>query len=159
MLQLNEILLHFFVLFCHRLVGSSLSWNFVTLFTGVGINLQKEEYKTECSIWRACGIAGMSLYVVCVTISSNFYQLRCISRYLGSMFIMEKYNCSIKCKYHTYLVYFKFLGIGVGLSRDASSLMVGQYFKRKREQVEIVVVSGSGLGIIIMSISIHSAIG
>lgn len=51
------------------------------------------------------------------------------------------------------------LGIGVGLSRDASSLMVGQYFKRKREMVEIIVVSGSGLGIILMSVAVHAAYG
>jgi len=49
-------------------------------------------------------------------------------------------------------------GVGVGLTRDASSLMVGQYFKRKRELVEIVVVSGSGIGILLMSMSMHTAI-
>lgn len=49
-------------------------------------------------------------------------------------------------------------GVGVGLTRDASTLMVGQYFKRKRELVEIVVVAGSGLGILIMAIAVHMAI-
>ncbi|CAG0881627.1 unnamed protein product [Cyprideis torosa] len=44
------------------------------------------------------------------------------------------------------------IGVGVGLTRDTSTLMVGQYFKRKREFVEIFVVSGSGLGIAVISI-------
>jgi hypothetical protein len=33
-------------------------------------------------------------------------------------------------------------GLGVGLVRDSSTLMVAQYFKRKRELVEVIVVSG-----------------
>ncbi|XP_069952551.1 monocarboxylate transporter 12 isoform X2 [Cherax quadricarinatus] len=48
--------------------------------------------------------------------------------------------------------------IGVGMTRDSSTLMVGQYFKRRREFVEIIVVSGSGLGISVMSVFIRGAI-
>ncbi|XP_050696604.1 monocarboxylate transporter 10-like isoform X2 [Eriocheir sinensis] len=51
------------------------------------------------------------------------------------------------------------IGIGVGMTRDSSTLMVGQYFKRRREFVEIIVVSGSGLGISVMSLFIRGAIG
>ncbi|XP_069174830.1 monocarboxylate transporter 12 isoform X2 [Procambarus clarkii] len=50
------------------------------------------------------------------------------------------------------------VGIGVGMTRDSSTLMVGQYFKRRREFVEIIVVSGSGLGITVMSVFIRGAI-
>jgi len=50
------------------------------------------------------------------------------------------------------------IGIGIGLTRDASTLMVGQYFKRKRDMVEIIVVAGSGLGIVVMSASIYAAV-
>lgn len=35
--------------------------------------------------------------------------------------------------------------------RDTSALMIGQYFKRKREIVEVVTVAASGVGIISMS--------
>jgi len=51
------------------------------------------------------------------------------------------------------------LGIGVGITRDCSTLMVAQYFKRKREFVEVFVVSGTGLGIGLMSMLIKSTIG
>nr|XP_053641861.1 monocarboxylate transporter 12-like [Cherax quadricarinatus] len=44
------------------------------------------------------------------------------------------------------------------MTRDSSTLMVGQYFKRRREFVEIIVVSGSGLGISVMSVFIRGAI-
>jgi predicted RND superfamily exporter protein len=49
-------------------------------------------------------------------------------------------------------------GIGVGVTRDCSTLMVAQYFKRRREFVEIFIVSGSGLGIAVMSAFIKGAI-
>ncbi|CAB4069082.1 unnamed protein product [Lepeophtheirus salmonis] len=51
------------------------------------------------------------------------------------------------------------VGIGVGMSRDPTTLMVGQYFKRKRELMEIFLVSGSGVGLSIMSYFIKFAIG
>ena len=50
-----------------------------------------------------------------------------------------------------------FAGIGVGMVRDVSTLMVAQYFKRKRELVEIIVVSASGVGISINSVFINGA--
>uniref|UniRef100_A0A182N0Z2 Major facilitator superfamily (MFS) profile domain-containing protein n=1 Tax=Anopheles dirus TaxID=7168 RepID=A0A182N0Z2_9DIPT len=50
------------------------------------------------------------------------------------------------------------VGVGVGMTRDCSTLMVAQYFKKRREFVEIFIVSGSGLGIAVMSSFIKSAI-
>ncbi|XP_058063352.1 monocarboxylate transporter 2-like [Anopheles bellator] len=50
------------------------------------------------------------------------------------------------------------VGIGVGMTRDCSTLMVAQYFKKRRELVEIFIVAGSGLGIAVMSAFIQSAI-
>jgi hypothetical protein len=44
------------------------------------------------------------------------------------------------------------------MTRDCSTLMVAQYFKRRREFVEIFIVSGSGLGIAVMSAFIKGAI-
>ena len=39
----------------------------------------------------------------------------------------------------------------MGMARDTSTLMVGQYFKKRRELVEIFLVSGSGIGLATMS--------
>lgn len=50
------------------------------------------------------------------------------------------------------------VGLGVGLTRDCSTIMVAQYFKRKRELVEIVITSGSGAGIVLMSMYFNRAI-
>lgn len=43
------------------------------------------------------------------------------------------------------------VGVGVGLTRDCSTIMVAQYFKKNRELVEMITVAGSGLGIVCMS--------
>jgi len=75
---------------------------------------------------------------------------------LCSVLIFGNISSAFKKCYFNYC--FLTVGVGVGLTRDASSLMVGQYFKRKRDLVEIIVVSGSGLGILVMSVSIHTAI-
>ena len=45
----------------------------------------------------------------------------------------------------------------MGLTRDTSTLMAGQYFKRRRELVEILLVSGSGIGISFMSLILKAA--
>ena len=47
--------------------------------------------------------------------------------------------------------------MGVGMTRDTATLMVGQYFKRRREAVEIVTVAASGVGIAVMSAFIMEA--
>ena len=50
------------------------------------------------------------------------------------------------------------IGVGVSFVRDTSTLMVGQYFKRRRETMEIVMVSASGLGLWLMSHFLKTAI-
>lgn len=57
-------------------------------------------------------------------------------------------------KFHLGIV----VGLGVGITRDCSIVMIAQYFKKKREFVEVLTVAGSGLGIVIMSMFLKRAI-
>ena len=50
------------------------------------------------------------------------------------------------------------IGVGVSFVRDTSTLMVGQYFKRRREIMEVMLVSASGLGLCVMSQFLKTAI-
>lgn len=50
------------------------------------------------------------------------------------------------------------MGLGVGITRDCSIIMIAQYFKKKREFVEVLTVAASGLGIVIMSTFLRRAI-
>ncbi|XP_076059986.1 monocarboxylate transporter 3-like [Oratosquilla oratoria] len=54
--------------------------------------------------------------------------------------------------HQVFLSYGLVLGIGVGMTRETANLMIGQYFKRRREFVEIIVQSGSGIGITLFSV-------
>lgn len=40
-----------------------------------------------------------------------------------------------------------FIAIGIGMLRDSATVMVGQYFKKKRCFVEMMLVASSGLGV------------
>ena len=54
-----------------------------------------------------------------------------------------------------FISYGLFIGVGVAMTQNSFLLMVGQYFKKKRELVEIFIVSGSGGGILLMSIFLN----
>ena len=62
-------------------------------------------------------------------------------------------NFWLKCNSYTWYhgKHTCYAGVGVGMARDTSTLMVGQYFKKRRELVEIFLVSGSGIGLATMS--------
>lgn len=51
------------------------------------------------------------------------------------------------------------VGLGVNVTRDCSTVMVAQYFKRRREVVEQYVVAGSGAGVAVMAVFYEVAIG
>ena len=44
----------------------------------------------------------------------------------------------------------------MAMTRDSATLMLGQYFKRRREVVEIFLVSSPGLGTILISRLVHN---
>ncbi|KAG5889109.1 hypothetical protein JTB14_003912 [Gonioctena quinquepunctata] len=51
------------------------------------------------------------------------------------------------------------LGVGAGVVRETSTLVLGHYFKRRREFVEMVAQSGTGVGIALFSVLYKEAIG
>ncbi|XP_013793495.1 monocarboxylate transporter 12-B-like [Limulus polyphemus] len=66
---------------------------------------------------------------------------------------------SFASQFHQLFVsYGIFVGCGVSMTRDAATLMVGQYFKRKRELVEIAIFCGTGLGMTIMPVFLSECI-
>ena len=44
-----------------------------------------------------------------------------------------------------------FPAVGVGMVRDSGTLMLGQYFRKRRDLVEMCLVASSGVGIAGMS--------
>ncbi|XP_035710933.1 uncharacterized protein LOC110854068 isoform X3 [Folsomia candida] len=103
---------------------------------------------------------GVSLFLSPVWVSFCKMKSTRLSGVFGGLLV--SLGClftSFSSQFHQlFISYGAFVGVGVGLSRDASTLMVGQYFKRKREMVEIVLVAGSGVGIIFIGPGVHTAI-
>lgn len=52
---------------------------------------------------------------------------------------------------------FFFSALGVGMVRDSGSLMVGQYFRKKRGFVEMLLTASTGIGIATMSDMVETA--
>ena len=44
-----------------------------------------------------------------------------------------------------------FTGLGVAMTKDPATLMVGQYFKRKRDIMEIALTAATGIGLAAVS--------
>lgn len=51
------------------------------------------------------------------------------------------------------------VGFGASLVRDSSSVMIGHYFKRRRQFVEMIVMAGEGVGIALFSVIIKEGVG
>lgn len=44
------------------------------------------------------------------------------------------------------------VGIGATMVRESSAVMLGHYFKRRRQFVEMITMSGEGVGIALFSV-------
>ncbi|XP_011690729.1 PREDICTED: monocarboxylate transporter 8-like isoform X2 [Wasmannia auropunctata] len=110
--------------------------------------------------WLGAMSTGVALLVSPVTIAFCRRKSTRVTAVLGGL--VTALGClftSFASQFHQlFFSYGTVVGIGVGMTRDCSTLMVAQYFKRKRELVEIFIVSGSGLGIAVMSAFIKGMI-
>ncbi|KAG7201410.1 hypothetical protein KM043_004170 [Ampulex compressa] len=110
--------------------------------------------------WLGAMSTGVALLVSPVTIAFCRRKSTRVTAVLGGL--VTALGClftSFASQFHQlFFSYGTVVGIGVGMTRDCSTLMVAQYFKRRRELVEIFIVSGSGLGIAVMSAFIKGAI-
>lgn len=153
-------------------------WGWVVMFVGMlvqmlsygvhgasGIFLQQVADKFAHAVywesgWLGAMSTGVALLVSPVTIAFCRRKSTRLTAVLGGL--VTALGClftSFASQFHQlFFSYGTVVGIGVGMTRDCSTLMVAQYFKRRRELVEIFIVSGSGLGIAVMSAFIKGMI-
>ncbi|XP_037961004.1 uncharacterized protein LOC119690083 [Teleopsis dalmanni] len=60
---------------------------------------------------------------------------------------------------HIIFSYGIIFGIGVAMVRESSTIMLGNYFKRRRQFVEMVAMSGEGVGIALFSVILKEGVG
>lgn len=51
------------------------------------------------------------------------------------------------------------LGAGAGVVRETAGVVLGHYFRKRREFVEMVVQAGVGVGIVLFSVVYREAVG
>ena len=99
--------------------------------------VQEEVHPPDRCCWRSDYCLVISFYLLCNSVSPTISQLWCPHRW-------------VLISLQQVIILATLPGIGVAMTRDAATLMVGQYFKRRRELVEIFLVSSSGLGVSLM---------
>ncbi|KAG5871507.1 hypothetical protein JTB14_027170 [Gonioctena quinquepunctata] len=154
-------------------------WGWVVLVCGVIIHILSQGFLSsggyfyleilkrfglgvkEPTGWLGAMSTGVALLISPVTIAFCRRKSTRVTAVMGGL--ITALGClftSFATQFHQlFFSYGTVVGIGVGITRDCSTLMVAQYFKRRREFVEIFIVSGSGVGISTMSLIIRSTIG
>lgn len=51
------------------------------------------------------------------------------------------------------------IGAGAAMVRESAAVMVGYYFKRRRQFVEMIVMAGEGVGIALFSVILKEGVG
>ncbi|XP_050080387.1 monocarboxylate transporter 10-like [Anopheles maculipalpis] len=130
---------------------------------GVVILAAGRAYPSESVVftgWLGALSTAVALFISPITIAVCKRKSTRLTAVIGGL--VTALGClftSFASQFHQlFFSYGAVVGVGVGMTRDCSTLMVAQYFKKRREFVEIFIVSGSGLGIAVMSSFIKSAI-
>merc|ERR1719483_2019140 len=99
---------------------------------------------------------GMSPIITCVC---REHSIRLVAIVGGLTMNLAFLFASFGHQLHQVLISYGILfPLGCCAVREASSLMVGQYFKAKREFVEMFILSGTGIGVIVFSILFNQSI-
>lgn len=99
----------------------------------------------------------MSPFVVA---ASRRKSTRLAAAFGGLLFALATLFASFAMQFHQALLsYGLMLGAGAGIVRETSGLMLGHYFKRRREFVEMVAQAGTGVGIALFSVLFKEAVG
>lgn len=62
-------------------------------------------------------------------------------------------------KTHTWIKIGIVVGVGATMVRESSAVMIGHYFKRRRQFVEMITMSGEGVGIALFSVILKEGVG
>nr|XP_042910585.1 monocarboxylate transporter 10 [Parasteatoda tepidariorum] len=108
------------------------------------------------------GTASMSvtfLFAPIIVALSRRKSTRLLSILGGLVAALGCLFTSFASQFHQlYFSYAIILGTGFSLTRSTSSIMVGQYFKKKRELMEIFVISGTGIGMATVPLLVTQAV-
>ncbi|KAG5674643.1 hypothetical protein PVAND_004597 [Polypedilum vanderplanki] len=111
--------------------------------------------------WLGSGSWSMSLFSTSITIAlCRRKNVRLVAVIGGLVIALGILFTSFSTLVHqTALAYCLIVGFGASLVRDSASVMIGHYFKRRRQFVEMIVMAGEGVGIALFSVIIKEGVG
>ena len=143
----NGLQLSLAIIFLHNLAH----------FSRRGSMLQTEAPNTT---WLGALSSSVSLLISPVTIAvCRRKSTRLVAVAGGLVTSLGCLFTSFASQWHqVFISYGLVIGVGTGMILDTSTLMMGQYFKRRRELLEIFVVSGRGFGVCLLYTFVRTAI-
>ncbi|GLV34501.1 hypothetical protein CBL_09749 [Carabus blaptoides fortunei] len=143
--------------------GLQLAFGLLYLYTMqylVGRNVDRDAY--------AMGTAWLGALCLCVSFLSapiviaicRRKSTRLAAVFGGLIMALACLFTSFAVQFHqAVLSYGVVMGVGAGLVRETSGLVLSHYFKRRREFVEMVAQAGSGVGVALFSVLYKEAVG
>ncbi|KZC11886.1 Monocarboxylate transporter 14 [Dufourea novaeangliae] len=128
---------------------------------GTLVYVPRSNYRINVLAWAGALSAAVSRgsapLVVCACRRGNTRLTAVIG---GLVLALASLVTSFAVELHQVLLsYGLVLGTGAGLVRETAGVVLGHYFRKRREFVEMVVQSGAGVGIVLFSVFYREAVG
>ncbi|XP_050298344.1 monocarboxylate transporter 2-like [Anthonomus grandis grandis] len=145
--------------------GMQLAFGLLYLYTIKFLIKTKSEHEKEFYVMATAWLGAICLCVSFTT--SPLIVAVCrrkstrLAAFIGGLVMaLACLFTSFAVKFHQALLsYGLVLGLGSGIVRETSTIVLGHYFKRRREFVEMVAQAGTGVGIALFSVLYKEGIG
>ncbi|XP_031354318.1 monocarboxylate transporter 2-like isoform X2 [Photinus pyralis] len=122
---------------------------------------QDKEFYQMATAWMGALSLSISFFTSpFIVAASRRKTTRLAAVFGGLIFALACLFASFAVQFHQALLsYGLVLGAGAGIVRESAGLVLGHYFKRRREFVEMVAQAGTGVGMALFSVLYKEAVG
>ncbi|XP_065158955.1 monocarboxylate transporter 2-like isoform X2 [Atheta coriaria] len=152
--------------FLAHLLTSGMQLAFGLLYLYIIKDLEKKyaedkEFYTMAAAWMGALCLCVSFLASPIVVAiCRRKSTRLTSVFGGLILALSCLFASFATQFHqAVLSYGVFMGTGAGIVRETSGIMLGHYFKRRREFVEMVAQTGCGIGVALFSVLYKEAVG
>ncbi|TGZ49621.1 Uncharacterized protein DBV15_02028, partial [Temnothorax longispinosus] len=123
--------------------------------------VKSDSYRVNVSVWAGALSAAISRGSAPLVVGACRRGNTRLTAVIGGLVLaLASLFTSFAVQMHQVLLsYGLVLGTGAGLVRETASLVLGNYFRKRREFVEMVVQAGTGVGIVLFSVVYKEAVG
>ncbi|XP_064627166.1 monocarboxylate transporter 12-like [Lineus longissimus] len=130
-------------------LAQGIHWSFGTFYMNFISGLALDDVD---AVWLGCfSHSGMLLVSPIVTAICKRKSPRLLAVCGGIVSSLGCLFLSFSTEFYQHFISYGILALGTSITMTTANIMVGRYFKVRRELAELVVISGSGLGQSVMS--------